>query len=422
MLAIYTRLSKEDEDSNSLKNQLREGKEFAKNNNYKDFEIYDEGEGTSGGAELSDRPMLFRLLQDISSGLITVVWFRHQNRLERNTTTYAIFTNEAKKYNVRLFFSNKELDLTDPQNVLWGTVGSAFNQYQKDLQSVQTKKTLKDNAIQGKAHGISPYGYTSDSKGFIIIEGEEAEVVKDIFKMSLSGIGTRKIAEALNERDIPTRYNKIGKGTLTTTDKYDGRKRITKKKDIKWSGNTITNIIKNPIYKGERHLKSGIYKSPNIITSIHWQKVNDNLKANRNNSGKVVNHKYLLKGIIKCSKCGRNYYGRKRVSKKDNFYMCSSKRIKSENCGNRSINIDVIEDLIWKRFFIEKDLLKLTENYFKGIDSEIKLTQIRVDIKLIEEELKANAKEHKNAVNLAIKGILSDDDIKSTMRENKTKK
>ena len=87
MLAIYTRLSKEDSESTSIKNQLREGKSFAKDNGFNDIKIYDEGQGISGGAEIKDRPQLFKLLQDISSKIITTVWFRNQNRLERNSST-----------------------------------------------------------------------------------------------------------------------------------------------------------------------------------------------------------------------------------------------------------------------------------------------------------------------------------------------
>ena len=59
MLAIYTRLSREDSESSSIENQLREGKSFAKDNSFNDIKIYNEGEGVSGGADIKDRPKLF---------------------------------------------------------------------------------------------------------------------------------------------------------------------------------------------------------------------------------------------------------------------------------------------------------------------------------------------------------------------------
>jgi len=419
MLGIYTRLSKEDEESNSINNQLREGKRFAKKLKF-DFNVYNEGEGVSGTLDIVDRPQLLKLITDIEEGTIKRVWMRNQNRLSRNNLTYAIFIDAVKKKNVDVYFGDKEkLDFNDPSTLLLSGVLSQLSEYQANLQSRATKKALKDNAKEGKAHGISPYGYTSENR-YIVVQGTEAEIVKDIFQMSLEGKGTNKIAEILNKKGTLTRYNQIGTGTLTTT-KY-GRSTTTKKKDIRWSGNTIRNIIKNPIYKGERHLKSGVYEAPNIITPHYWQQVNDNLKANRNNSGKVVTHKYLLKGIIRCAKCDRNYYGRTRVNKKDNYYMCCSKRYKTENCGNRSINIDVIEDFVWNRFFIEKELLKLTDAFFKDIDSESKLTQIRADIRLIEVDIKENEKRRKRAIELALLDDIDDSDIASQMRQLKITK
>ena len=313
MLGIYTRLSKEDEESNSISNQKREGVAFATKRNF-NYKLFDEGQGLSGGLSIEDRPQLLELTNAIKEGVITSVWFRDQNRLERDSGTFTDFVKIIKGSNCDVYYSDEKIDYSKASVVFQGTIYSAFSQLLKDLQGEKTKKALKDNAKEGKTHGINPYGYTKDSNSYIIIEGEEAEVVKRIFKMSLEGKGTNKIAEIFNSEGIPTRYNKIGKGTLTT--KNFGKVKITKKKDIKWSGNTIRSVIKNTIYKGERHLKSGVYKAPNIVEPHYWQRVNDNLKNNANNSGKVVNHKYMLKGIMTCGICGRNYYGRTRVNKK----------------------------------------------------------------------------------------------------------
>ena len=121
MLAIYTRLSKEDKDSTSIHNQTREGKAFASKINI-GYKLYNEGEGISGGAEIKDRPQLFTLLQDIRSNDIQSVWFRSQNRLERNSSTYAIFISEAQKYKVDVYFNDKLLDFDNPSDNLLGTM------------------------------------------------------------------------------------------------------------------------------------------------------------------------------------------------------------------------------------------------------------------------------------------------------------
>ena len=163
MLAIYTRLSREDSESTSIENQLREGKSFAKDNGFNDIKIYNEGQGISGAAEIKHRPQLFKLLQDIRDNEIKSVWFRNQNRLERNSSTWHIFTLDAKKHKVDIYFNDKLFDFENPQDNLFGTITSALNQYQKDLQSLQTKRTLKDNAREGKVWSVVAYGYKSDN-------------------------------------------------------------------------------------------------------------------------------------------------------------------------------------------------------------------------------------------------------------------
>ena len=140
MLAIYTRLSKEDSDSTSIENQLREGKSFAKDNGFNDIKIYNEGQGISGGAEIKDRPQLFKLLQDISSKIITTVWFRNQNRLERNSSTWHIFTTEAKKHKVNIYFNDKLFDFENPQDNLFGTITSASKSISKGFAISSNKK------------------------------------------------------------------------------------------------------------------------------------------------------------------------------------------------------------------------------------------------------------------------------------------
>jgi len=370
MLAIYTRLSREDSESTSIENQLREGKSFAKDNGFNDIKIYNEGQGISGAAEIKHRPQLFKLLQDIRDNEIKSVWFRNQNRLERNSSTWHIFTLDAKKHKVDIYFNDKLFDFENPQDNLFGTITSALNQYQKDLQSLQTKRTLKDNAREGKVWSVVAYGYKSDN-GLLAIDELEAEIVKEIYNLSLSGIGAGTIANRLNKRGVPTRKNKL------------------------FRPHTIQTIIKNPLYKGERKYSGEVFTSPIIIEPNLWQKVNDNLKKNRNNSGKKVEHKYLLKGLLMCGDCGRNYYGRKRLSGKDNSYICSSRRHKDLPCCNKGIFIPFIEELIWGQLFTKSLFLKAYQDFISSNDNDSKILDIKkenddIDIKISKNNKKVN--------------------------------
>ena len=388
MLAIYTRLSREDSESSSIENQLREGKSFAKDNSFNDIKIYNEGEGVSGGADIKDRPKLFKLLQDINNDEVSAVWFRNQNRLERSSNTWHIFTTEAKKHNVEIYFNDKLFDFENPQDNLFGTITSALNQYQKDLQSAQTKRTLKDNAREGRVWSVVAYGYKSDN-GFLAIDETEAEIVKEIYNLSLSGMGSRTIANRLNERGVPTRKNKM------------------------FRPHTVQSVIKNPLYKGKRIFSGEVFKSPAIVNSEYWQKVNDNLENNRTHSGKKVEYKYLLKGLLKCSKCGRNYYGRKRSNKRDNFYMCSSKRFSDLNCSSRGINIDILDSLIWHTVIKEGKLKEhIIEQHNKALKGSSNTHLIAERDRLNKELLKVD-KQLLNSFDLFTNTDDLDDDTKA---------
>lgn len=73
----------------------------------------------------------------------------------------------------------------------------------------------------------TPYGYDF-ADGTLSINEQEAEVVRDIFRMFLSGMGKQRIAATLNEQQVPRRYG---------TDK--------------WYHFTIDYILRNERYIGD---------------------------------------------------------------------------------------------------------------------------------------------------------------------------
>ncbi|WP_298996725.1 recombinase family protein [uncultured Tenacibaculum sp.] len=434
MLAIYTRLSKLDEESNSIHNQLREGKEFAKKNKYDIIKEYNERMGVSGTLDIEDRPQLLELIADIKKGDIKAVWMRNQNRLDRNTGVFYLFITAVKKNNVEVFFADGDsIDFNDPTTLLQTSIISSLNQYQAQLQSVQTKKALRDNAQEGKAWGILPYGYCTDENKLIVINEVEAKVVKEIFNLCCNGWGARRISTYLTDKGYPTRYSQYD-GTISVVNKYT--KEITKrnKKDIIWSVKTVLNMLKNTWYIGERTYAGSKYPAPPIIDIEVFENAQRKLVENKNikKSGKKTTYNYLLKGLIICGKCGRNYYGRHRPPKEgktysnDNYYMCSSKRYKHLNCGNRSIDIPFIEGLVWDRFFKYKELNKLIDEHFDTIKVDEVLNDLNTQLKKLEEKLGKFSKERQNTIKLNAKELITfeqtEQDLKRiNLEENQTK-
>src|SRR5690606_31036103 len=78
-------------------------------------------------------------------------------------------------------------------------------------------------------------------------------------------------------------------------------------------------------------------------------------KTNRNY---LTSYTYLLKDLIKCGKCGRNYYARyKPTPNGDKIYTCSS-RITSTPCGQPSVNIQYIETAIFNEILNDATIWK----------------------------------------------------------------
>lgn len=245
--------------------------------------------------------------------------------------------------------------------------------------------------------------------------------------MSLEGNGQKTIANWLNDNNIPTRYNKL-KGTLTTKNKYSKDKRTVNKDKIRWADKVTHDIIKNPIYKGERRWREKTYQAPSIVSKEYWKKVNDNLKNNRSNSGKKVDHKYLLKGLLRCAKCGRNYYGRSRTTdpkgyrireskdgkiRKDyNLYTCASKRYKHTNCGSRDIKLVELDALIWGVLFEEKELIDKMKFFLSNTDLIKREKEVRQKIS----NLETDVQKLENKKQRAIKLILENEDLEEDFK------
>jgi len=415
MIGIYCRISKEKEfgKDRSIDDQRLLGIELA-NKLGVEYEVYID-EGISGTLAINERPALFKLVQDCEDNKINMFYYYDNSRLEREPATYLYLTNLFIKKNITCYTNNGEVVL-NPESILLGTVMSAFNKFSVEITKQKVKSVLKRNAENGKVHAIAPYGYKKGENGIMVINDVQAEIIKRIYALSLSGVGTIKIARILNEENIPTAYNLIAKGgTISVINKYTNKITTRDKSKVTWAGGTIRNIITNTTYKGVKTFAGVEYDCPAIFDKHYWQKVNDNLKSNSNTTGVSTEHKYLLKGLLRCGRCGRNYYGRTRVSKKDNYYTCSSKRITNHNCGNRSLNIDILDDIIWNKFIGNGELTKLIELHYSNINTSDIVVEIQTEIKAFESKLKANDTSKNKLIDLVLSEVLSNAEVKTKM-------
>jgi len=365
MLGIYVRLSKEDADNNSVEHQLKQANEYKlKHLEYVDnFKIYNEGQGKSGTLDRTHRPELNKLINDIEAGIITSVWMRKQDRLARSGKVALDFASSIKLNKVHLHFGDKgDVDLNDYMEYFQFGMMAMIDELKPNAQSTETIKSLKRNAEEGKVNGPLPFGYATDDDSIPYVIKEEEELINEIFDKYLAGDSTSTITKYLNDEGIPTKSNK---NTI-------------------WETATVKNVLKNKWYIGKRTYQKIEYDVPKIVDDVKFEKVQRVIDIRKSQRfGDNTKYDYLLRGIIKCHKCGRNYIGRTRPAKLESYYQCSSKRSSYINCGNGSMNIRYLDTFIIKHLFQSNDLLnKLKEihnskNIVNKLKEDFKLTEAK---------------------------------------------
>lgn len=420
MLGIYTRISKDRVNQVSTEVQKEEGVKLSERLKVP-YKLYEEAKGTSGGKSIDERPKLDNLVNDIYDNKITAVYFYNQDRSARDEVTWFTLANLLIEKNVALYENGVLVNLNDSDTYMLAGFKAIMNAAERRKTGKKIKDALIKLAKDGKAtNPVLTYGYKKDENGYLAIDEDEASIVKRIFKDSLIGKGSTKISYELNDDKIPTRYAKTAKGTITTVNKVSGVVTTKNKSNVKWSANTVLQIIKNTWYFGERKYKGEIFDVPAIVSKDYWERVNDNLQNNKISVGKVT-HKYLLRGVLKCD-CGGNMYGKNNLAKRENYYSCSSKRTRGRGCGSPSINKPRLDSLIWSRFFGHELLKKMVIEHFERTDEKEMINELDSKLRKLKQQLKAIEGQKTNTITFASKEVISPEELEVQLKRIRTDK
>lgn len=312
-----------------------------------------------------DRPKLTDLLQKVRKNpqLFSTIYVSEISRLGRDPKVTREIVEEFTELGVNIHIQSLGIDTINSdgkRNFITSIILQVLIEYanlEAETFKDRSRSGLLRSARSGKVGGgkFFPYGYTKDDNNMLVIDEEESKTVKQIFNLYLEGNGTKKISNILNSYKIPTKLNRI----------YDNKvikyKNVKKTSDICWSDTQVRSILINPIYIGKRRFKGEFIDCPIIIDESLFNECNQQLKS-KNTKGDTV-YVFLLKGIIKCGICGRNYVGRyKPTPNGDKVYKCSSTRDNTFTCTNTGINIKFLESTIFH-------LISITSNSAKFLNT-----------------------------------------------------
>ena len=281
-VGLYIRLSRDDGniESDSIVSQRSLLNQYVKENNYIVVDEYVD-DGFSGTN--FDRPSFKRMMKDIELGKINMIITKDMSRLGRDYIgTGELIEKFFPNNNIRYIAVNDGIDtfIDNTNNDIAPFKAIMNDMYAKDI-SKKIKSSLHSRMKDGLyVSGRCPFGYMKDTtnKNHLIINEEQAEVVKLIFDLALKGNTYHYIAQYLTERKIKTPasyYNYVWNTKCINANCLSQEYGV-------WVDTTIKAILTNRIYTGDAvqgktkkinyKLKKTVKNNPNdyiIVENTH---------------------------------------------------------------------------------------------------------------------------------------------------------
>ena len=346
-LAAYTRVSTNSEDQlNSLGAQTRYYTTMiGAHEGWKLVDIYaDEG---ITGTSADKRDDFQRLMTDCRNGLIDRVLTKSISRFARNTQDCLEAIRELKSIGVSVYFERENLDTSTMSSEMITAVMASLAQRESESISSNLRWSYQKRMEKGEFNTCkAPYGYRL-VEGNLVIEENEAEVVRRIFEMHLSGLNKGEIANELRQMGAPTRIDvPEWKGStvqhILVNERYAGNallaKRIT-------TDSFPHKKVKNKGEKPQYYVKES---NPAIISQETFDKARELTERRRINVDRTPKNHPLQKHIM-CSCCGAVF--KRQQPRKTEYWICYSKFESIEKCSMPSVTTAAIEEAFCRLYF-----------------------------------------------------------------------
>ena len=233
-VAAYCRVSTDsDEQATSSEAQVEHYTEFIQKNPEWEFAGIYADDGISG-TNTKNRDKFNRMIEDCEAGTIDMIITKSISRFARNTLDCLKYIRQLKDKNIPVFFEKEAINTMDAKGEVLITIMTSLAQQESQSLSQNVKLGLQFRYQNGQVQVNHNHflGYTKDEEGNLVIDPEQAEVVKRIYREYLEGYSMDKIAKGLEADGILTGAGKT-----------------------KWWTSTINKILRNEKYIGDALLQ-----------------------------------------------------------------------------------------------------------------------------------------------------------------------
>ena len=343
MVAAYARVSMESERlQHSLSAQVSYYSSLIQQNPAWEYAGVYADDGITG-TKTNDRTEFNRMIADCEAGKIDIILTKSISRFARNTVDLLNAVRHLKELGISVQFEKEHIDSLSEDGELMLTLLASFAQEEVRSLSDNVKWGTRKRFEKGIPNGrFQIYGYRWDGD-HLVVEPEEAKIVKLIYDNFLNGLSAESTEKQLEEMGVKSyKGQHFGNtsirqilGNITYTGNLLFQKEYTvdpiSKKSRKnqgelpqyWVENTHEAIIPMEVYQAVQEEKArrrelGVFANWSINTSCFTSK-------------------------IKCGRCGKSYQRSNRKGRKDpdanyTVWICGTRR-KTGNaqCQNKDI-------------------------------------------------------------------------------------
>ena len=355
-VAAYCRVSTDSEEQEtSYEAQVSHYTEYIQRKpEWQMVEVYAD-DGISG-TNTAKREEFNRMIADCEAGKIDLILTKSISRFSRNTLDCLKYTRKLKALNIAVFFEKENINTLDSKGEVLLTIMASLAQQESESLSANVRMGIQYRNQQGKVQINHNWflGYTKDAEGNLVIDPDQAEIVRRIYREYLEGASFLQIKRSLEADGIPNgaghlKWHESNIHQILTNEKYIGDALLQK---------TYTVSIldkKRAANNGEmpKYYVEGSHEA--IIDRDVFMKVKAEIarRANLNPDGKrrVYSSKYALSGMVFCGHCGDIYRRVKWNNRgcKSTVWRCVSRVLKGKmdfDCPARTVKEEVLQGAI----------------------------------------------------------------------------
>lgn len=293
-------------------------------------EMYNDGGFTGANTE---RPALKKLISDIQERKIDCVVVYKVDRLSRSLSDFIKLLEYFETNKITFVSVTQHFNTKNSMGRLTLNILLSFAQFEREIISERTRDKMSAARKRGRwVGGLPMLGYDIDrASKTLIVNEEEACLVREIFELYIKKCSTMRVANILNEKDYKTKRHKGCSGRVS------GGKSFNK--------TMVSRIISSYIYIGKVEYHSDIYdgQQPAIISEDLFYKVNKIRKENYRKRDRIKNIKdvSLLKHILWCKTCNTRMHPTyvPKNKKKYRYYVCdNAMEFGYGKCPTKSVN------------------------------------------------------------------------------------